>query len=383
MAKWIILIVSVSFLFGEEKNIDILSQEIQSYADSIDLLIPIGSSVYIAEHSDFNGKTSFFGKYFADQLAIHLSNNDHFDLVDRNSVQIYMDYQNFKYNGVIDDRMSDQLEKIVGADIIVTGTITEFEKMLKIDSEISTIRDSYVIANTQCMIKKTDDMAKIIASIMLKVEKEKEDLEKYQLKIYDEIERERLRFSEEIEKFRKEKISELEAEYTKRIKILLKQQNDYIESFDSGDQELIRKIINLKEDNNTLYSLELNNLIAKLEQDYLEKFEVLKKLKTKQENISTIDNDIEELHQNIDKVSGKLSLLKMGMTVDDVRYIMGDRFIYNGMCGNFGKYVLVFSNRTLIKACKIGDLYTQFGDTAIVNDCHDCDDMEVKNLIKY
>ena len=85
----------------------------------------------------------------------------------------------------------------------------------------------------------------------------------------------------------------------------------------------------------------------------------------------------------IDKVSGKLSLLKMGMTVDDVRYIMGDRFIYNGMCGNFGKYVLVFSNRTLIKACKIGDLYTQFGDTAIVNDCHDCDDMEVKNLIKY
>ena len=51
--------MSVSFLIGEEKDKDILSQEIQSYADSIDLLIPIGSSVYIAEHSDFNGKTSF------------------------------------------------------------------------------------------------------------------------------------------------------------------------------------------------------------------------------------------------------------------------------------------------------------------------------------
>ena len=375
--------ISVGFLIAEENDMDILNKEIQSYADSINLLIPIGSSVYIAEHSDFNGKTSFFGKYFADQLAKYLSNSDHYKLVDRNSVQIYMDYEKLKYIGVIDKRMANQLEEFLGADIIVSGTITEFEKMLNIDSEIATVRDSYIIANTGISIKKTDKVAKIVASIMLKVEKEKQDLKGYQKQIYDEIEKEKVRFVNEIEKFRKQKLLELEAEYSKRIKVLMTQQDDYIESFESGDQELIKKIINLKEDNNTLYSLELNNMIAKLEDEYKEKFEVLKKLKTKQENISTIDSDIEKLHQNIDKVSGKLSLLKMGMTVDDVRYIMGDRFIYNGMCGNFGKYVLVFSNRTLIKACKIGDLYTQFGDTAIVNDCHDCDDMEVKNLIKY
>ena len=32
---------------------------------------------------------------------------------------------------------------------------------------------------------------------------------------------------------------------------------------------------------------------------------------------------------------------------------------------------------------KIGEIYTQFGEYAVVNDCEDCDDMEVKNLLKY
>ena len=41
------------------------------------------------------------------------------------------------------------------------------------------------------------------------------------------------------------------------------------------------------------------------------------------------------------------------------------------------------TNNTLIKACKVGEIYAQFGEYAIVNDCEDCDDMEVKNLLKY
>ena len=71
----------------------------------------------------------------------------------------------------------------------------------------------------------------------------------------------------------------------------------------------------------------------------------------------------------------------MGMTAEDVTQIMGPRFNYDGRCGNFGKYALVFTNNTLIKACKIGEIYTQFGEYAVVNDCEDCDDMEVKTFL--
>ena len=172
-------------------------------------------------------------------------------------------------------------------------------------------------------------------------------------------------------------------EYNKRIQRLVIEQDKIIEGFQLEEQDLLKRIINLKNDSNTLYSLELSKKITEYEEEYGEKVDALNELKIKYDQIATIDSEIEKLHEKIDRVSGKLSLLKMGMTVDDVRLIMGDRFIYNGMCGNFGKYILVFSNSTLIKACKVGALYTQFGDAAIVNDCHDCDDMEVPNLIKY
>ena len=132
-----------------------------------------------------------------------------------------------------------------------------------------------------------------------------------------------------------------------------------------------------------MYSVELTKELFRLETEFKEKKAELASLKKKKEQISTLDADIEALHEEIDKVSGKLSILKMGMTAEDVMQIMGPRFNYDGRCGNFGKYALVFTNNTLIKACKIGEIYTQFGEYAVVNDCEDCDDMEVKNLLKY
>ena len=100
--------------------------------------------------------------------------------------------------------------------------------------------------------------------------------------------------------------------------------------------------------------------------------------------ISLISKKIEsKISLKVPSKGKKLSILKMGMTDEDVTQIMGPRFNYDGRCGNFGKYVLVFTNNTLIKACKIGEIYTQFGEYAVVNDCEDCDDMEVKNLLKY
>ena len=49
----------------------------------------------------------------------------------------------------------------------------------------------------------------------------------------------------------------------------------------------------------------------------LKKKSELASLKEKNQ-ISTLDADIEALHEEIDKVSGKLSILKMGMTAEDV-----------------------------------------------------------------
>ena len=51
-----------SDIFDED---DFLTLTINAYADSLSNLLPMGSTVFIKDHSDFNGVTSYFGKYLS------------------------------------------------------------------------------------------------------------------------------------------------------------------------------------------------------------------------------------------------------------------------------------------------------------------------------
>ena len=197
-----------------------------------------------------------------------------------------------------------------------------------------------------------------MANVYTKNKLDEERLEKDKQEIYLSIENQNKKLNEDLEKFKNEKLAIIKREYDIRVKNLELEEEKIIKSFSLDYQDIIKELINQKSQNSDLYSSELTKELFNLETEFKEKKAELASLKKKREQISTLDADIEALHEEIDKVSGKLSILKMGMTDEDVTQIMGPRFNYDGRCGNFGKYVLVFTNNTLIKACKIGEIYT-------------------------
>jgi len=384
MLKRLTFILLIGFINGQEKgNLNPLLEQIYKYADSLAFEIPLESSVYIADHTDFGGLTSYFGGYVADQLYNHLLKNEYFTLLDRNPIQILLDQQDLETLDMKDERVAKLFKDIVGAEIIVFGTITEFANKVNINSQVMTVHDLQIVSSVGYSIKKTKSIASLISTVYLKNQENAVELNKNKQQIYKYIEAQNKKFNDDLSKYKNEKLSIIKREYDMRIQNLNLEEEAIIKSFPLGYQNVVKELVKLKGEDSQLYSSELTDELFRLEAEFKEKKTQLALLKEKKEQISTIDTDIKELHQEIDKVSEKLSILKMGMTVDDVSYIMGDRFSYDGRCGNFGKYVLVFTNNTLVKACKVGEIYTQFGEYAIVNDCEDCDDMEVKNLLKY
>ena len=385
MFRRLTFIFFVIFIYSQDKPIleNPLHKEIHAFADSLAFEIPLESSVYIADHTDFGGLSSYFGGYVADQIYNHLSNNDYFTLLDRNPIQILLDQQNLESLDMKDEKVTKMFEDIVGADIIVFGTITEFANKISINSRVMTLNDFQIVSSISYTIKKTREIANLISAIYLKNKEDIIELNQNKQDIYEHIASQNKKFNDELNKYKEEKLSIIKREYDIRVENLKLEEDAIIKSFPLGYQNVVLELVKLKGEDSQLYSSALTNELFRLETEYKEKKTELAALKEKRDQISTIDTDIKDLHQEIDKVSEKLSVLKMGMTVDDVIYLMGDRFSYDGRCGNFGKYVLVFSNNTLIKACKVGEIYTQFGEYAIVNDCEDCDDMEVKNLLKY
>ena len=383
LIKFILILLS-GIIYGQDKKVNNpLLKEIYSHADTLSLEIPLGSSVYIADHTDFGGLESHLGGYVADQLFNHLSVSQDFAVLDRNPIQIILDQKNLERLDVTDENVVNMFGDIIGADIIVFGTITEFANKININSKVLSTNDMEIISNAGSSIKKSKEITSLISAVYLKNKENAEKLQKDKQFIYEDIKKQNKKFKEDLEKYKKEKLSIIKREYDLRIKNLKLEEETLIKSFPLEYKDVVTELAKLKGIDSELYSSELTSELFRLEKEFKEKRAELLSLKTKKEKISTLDSDIKELHQEIDKLSSKLSILKMGMTVADVRKIMGDRFSYDGRCGNFGKYVLVFTNNTLIKACKVGEIYTQFGDYAIVNDCEDCDDIEVKNLLKY
>ena len=371
-------------LYGnDDKEPNLLLNEIKNYADTLSLEIPLGSSVYIADHTDFGGLSSYFGGFVADQLFQHLSSNQDYTILDRNPVQIILDQQNLRALDIMNEKVAKTFMDVVSAEIVIFGTITEFANKININSKVVSLNDLEIISTAKYSIKKNKGIASLIAGVYTKNKNDEEKLLKDKQEIYLSIDKQNKKLNADLEKFKDEKLSIIKREYDIRVKSLELEQEKIIKSFSLDYQDIIKESIEQKSQNSDLYSVELTKELFRLETEFKEKKAELASLKKKKEQISTLDADIEALHEEIDKVSGKLSILKMGMTAEDVMQIMGPRFNYDGRCGNFGKYALVFTNNTLIKACKIGEIYTQFGEYAVVNDCEDCDDMEVKNLLKY
>ena len=371
-------------LYGnDDKEPNLLLNEIKNYADTLSLEIPLGSSVYIADHTDFGGLSSYFGGFVADQLFQHLSSNQDYTILDRNPVQIILDQQNLRALDIMNEKVAKTFMDVVSAEIVIFGTITEFANKININSKVVSLNDLEIISTAKYSIKKNKGIASLIAGVYTKNKNDEEKLLKDKQEIYLSIDKQNKKLNADLEKFKDEKLSIIKREYDIRVKSLELEQEKIIKSFSLDYQDIIKELIEQKSQNSDLYSVELTKELFRLETEFKEKKAELASLKKKKEQISTLDADIEALHEEIDKVSGKLSILKMGMTAEDVMQIMGPRFNYDGRCGNFGKYALVFTNNTLIKACKIGEIYTQFGEYAVVNDCEDCDDMEVKNLLKY
>ena len=384
MLNRLLIILFIGLVHGnEEKITNPLLKEIHAYADSLSFEIPLGSSVYIADHTDFGGSSSYFGGFVADQLFDYLSTNEDFTILDRNPVQIIIDQQNLQTLDIMNERVAKMFMDVVSAEIVVFGTITEFANKININSKVVSLNDLEIISTAKYSIKKTKGIASLVSDVYTKIKQGEEKLLKDKQEIYLSIKNQNEKLNADLEKFKNDKLSIIKREYDIRVKNLELEEEKIIKSFSLDYQDIIKELVNQKSQNSDLYSSELTRELFSLETEFKEKKSELASLKKKREQISTLDADIEALHEEIDKVSGKLSILKMGMTAEDVTQIMGPRFNYDGRCGNFGKYVLVFTNNTLIKACKIGEIYTQFGEYAVVNDCEDCDDMEVKNLLKY
>ncbi|MBU4304887.1 MAG: hypothetical protein KJ893_04600 [Candidatus Omnitrophica bacterium] len=289
--------------------------------------------VLIADLYDLDGRITHFGRYLSDKLQISLAKGKpHFTIVDRYKIDLSLQEFTLQKSGLIDESTIVQMGKMLGANIIIYGTVTDLDDAINIDIKIRNIETGIALGGTSEKLKKTKGLAKLVRSIIQSERQKEEALQEHRKQVLQEIEEDRQR-----------RLAALEEEASQLKRALTEEEKEKRSKIQELDREIRSKSI----------------VLAEYEKKQRE-------LQAKKSRLNTIHAEIDRLNQDV------LGKLKIGMTLQQVRWALGADKVYRKSaysdCYISGQYFLLFEGDVLLSVVRNGSK-SRSGTGTVVDDC--------------
>lgn len=287
----------------------VLDKEADKIAQELSKQLPKDSRVLVLDFRDLNGIITHFGRYMAEKINITLSNFQGLTVVERQNIKLVLEEQKLQISGAVDEKTAVRIGKLVGANNIVYGTVTELENSIALNLRIVDVEKAVVTGGVSHNISKTREVVSLVGTI---------------IKTEEEIMR-------ELESKRQTILQEIEAEKQQRFKAI-------------EEEEREKK-----------YEL------AKLEKEIREKSIIIAEYEKKKKELERKNTYIDRIHREIDALNlSVLDKLKLGMTLRQVKSVLGSNNVHyadsrgSGDWYTAGRYFLYFEGRVLVKVVRGG-----------------------------
>ncbi len=120
------------------------------------------TKIAVIEFSDLNGNITEFGMYLSEELITRLFLTRKFDVIERQLLNKVLSEQKLGVTGLIDDESAIAIGKLLGVDAIVSGTITDLGKSLKVNARIIATETGSVFAVAATEIFKDEKVKTLI-----------------------------------------------------------------------------------------------------------------------------------------------------------------------------------------------------------------------------
>lgn len=142
-----------------------LDQGIMDIASDIAESIPSGKTTTIAvvDFNDLQGNVTKLGRYISEELITQLFQDKRFRVIERGLLEKAIDELKFNATDLVNPDAAQQLGKVVGAEAIVTGTLTDIGRLIKANARVIRTETGEVIGAAGTRIIKTlnvEDMMK-------------------------------------------------------------------------------------------------------------------------------------------------------------------------------------------------------------------------------
>jgi TolB-like protein len=159
-------VLSGSTLLNSEEKINSkeLDKQIDSLADQIskNLTTQKTAKIAVIDFSNLNGKATEFGKYIAEELTTRLFRSGKFQIIERRLITKIMDEQKISATGLIDEKSASKFGKILGVDAIATGTVTDLNTSVRVNSRLIATESGSVFAAASVNIQIDDEVSVLL-----------------------------------------------------------------------------------------------------------------------------------------------------------------------------------------------------------------------------
>ncbi len=299
----------------EKENV--ITKELRLFANDLAMQIkqlsPEKPHILVVEFTDLRKKFTYLGTYVSEKLSEELSQMEGMVLVNRADIELITGELSFQQSGMVSDEDIIRIGEFLGANILISGTITDLGDEIDISAKITNIITSEISPISFRMLKTKDKMALISAITIVEEEKEKElnDLIK---QLQSEID------------LRKQELVRLMTTGAEEIAAKLQEEEDLKrqELADYYEQRLkeIKSAIRLEEQ-------QKGRQLALVEQQLREKSELLATLREKEKELEWYDTEIGEIYARIARQNSAVEhYVTNGMTPDEVAKVLGIPEVY-------------------------------------------------------
>lgn len=152
-----------SALQGRESD-SYISMALDDMASSIASSAQIkgNAAIAVVDFPTLDGKMTKLGNYLSEELLSKLFATGRFRIIERNHISKAIDELKFNASGFVEEDFEKNVGKMIGADAIVTGTIAELDKVVKINLRAIDVEKGTVLATANTIIPKNQSIDKML-----------------------------------------------------------------------------------------------------------------------------------------------------------------------------------------------------------------------------
>jgi len=137
----VVFLLAALSVFGQSNKPVQLDTALMIAAERIDARITAGSKIAVL---NFNSKSDKFSSYVVDELTAYLVDSGNLKVIDRKEIDLIRAEQNFQYSGDVDDASMVSLGRMLGAQSIVSGSLTEIDNTYRIVVRVLNVQTAAV-----------------------------------------------------------------------------------------------------------------------------------------------------------------------------------------------------------------------------------------------